>query len=275
MHKHQAIELSTIDRIRIAAPCKANWSDMQGDDRKRHCGDCSKEVYDLSAMTKAEAEQFLWSVVDAPCVKLYRRLDGTIIFDNCPRGLREIRNAVRRAGRVVSLFLVVAFSFLSAGAKDSNADEGKEKPSNFNLIWTLSESGPTTKPKMKTPNVKPNVQQLQQIGSVDRYSYYANLMGTNSQTKGIGTDWPGADAFSRALQLVEKRKNKDAIKAFGEALVACSKPECDPMYKEFVGVEYAKLLTKMGKKAEALVIIQTTKLKKVEDGATITEDSTR
>jgi len=263
MQKHsKSTELSAIDGIRIAAPCKANWSDMQGDDRKRHCGDCSKEVYDLSAMTKTEAEQFLLTVIDAPCVKLYRRLDGTIIFDNCPRGLREIRNAARRAGRVMSLFLAFAFSFLSAGAKDSNVDDAKEKPSNFNLRWTLSESGPTTKPKMVIPKVNSKLQPLQQLGTADRYSFFADLMGTNSQTKGIATNWPGADAFSRALRLVEKRKNKDAIKAFDEALVACSKPDCDPMYKEFVGVEYAKLLKKMGKKAQALEIIQKTQLKK-------------
>jgi|GEM_PF-2009606 len=264
MQNEQSTEKSAIDGIRIAAPCKANWADMQGDNRKRHCGDCAKDVFDLSAMTKSEAELFLLSASEAPCVKLYRRLDGTVIFDNCPRGLRQIRNAVRQAGRVLSLFLALAFSFLSAAAKDTNAEESKEKPSNFNVIWTLSESGPTTKPKMKTPSNNPNLHQLQQIGSVDRYTFFQNLAGSKSQTKDIGTDWPGAEAFGRALQLVEKGKRKEADKAFDEALAACSKPDSDPMYKEFVGVEYAKLLEKMGKKAQAEEIIEKTRIKKTE-----------
>ena len=42
--------LPVLDNIRVAAPCNADWNDMTGDDRVRHCGSCSKKVYNLSDM---------------------------------------------------------------------------------------------------------------------------------------------------------------------------------------------------------------------------------
>src|SRR6516162_8887116 len=40
-------------RLRVASPCPADWNAMQGDDRVRFCGQCEKNVYNLSAMTHA------------------------------------------------------------------------------------------------------------------------------------------------------------------------------------------------------------------------------
>src|SRR3954452_5823731 len=40
--------LPLLESIRIASPCKANWDDMVGDERARFCGQCAKNVYNLS-----------------------------------------------------------------------------------------------------------------------------------------------------------------------------------------------------------------------------------
>src|SRR5690348_11198318 len=48
--------LPLLDRIQIASPCEASWDAMNGDDRVRFCGLCEKNVYNLSAMTRDEAE---------------------------------------------------------------------------------------------------------------------------------------------------------------------------------------------------------------------------
>lgn len=37
-----------LDNIHIASPCSADWSEMYGDNRKRFCGDCKLNVYNLS-----------------------------------------------------------------------------------------------------------------------------------------------------------------------------------------------------------------------------------
>lgn len=80
--------LPLLDRVAIKTPCKASWNDMEGDDRVRFCCACSKNVYDLSAMTEDEAEAFLAFHLDDQdaCVKLYRRPDGRILTSDCPRG---------------------------------------------------------------------------------------------------------------------------------------------------------------------------------------------
>jgi len=62
---------------------------MTGDDKKRFCGGCKKNVYNLSAMTEAEAQETL--KIDNPCVRFYRRVDGTVLTQDCPVGVRRVR----------------------------------------------------------------------------------------------------------------------------------------------------------------------------------------
>jgi hypothetical protein len=83
--------LPILDNIRVAAPCNASWDAMSGDDRVRHCGDCKKNVYNLSEMTREEAEALLAAREGSLCVRYYKRSDGTIITQDCSVGLRKRR----------------------------------------------------------------------------------------------------------------------------------------------------------------------------------------
>jgi hypothetical protein len=76
---------------------------MVGDERVRHCGECKKYVYDLSAMTRAEAEALIGSLEREPCVRYYQRADGTILFSDCA----AVRSQ-RRRGRAAAASLVLA-----------------------------------------------------------------------------------------------------------------------------------------------------------------------
>jgi hypothetical protein len=92
-----------LDRVSIAAPCPADWNQMPGTDQVRHCGQCNKNVYNLSAMTRREAEALLREQEGQLCARLYRRADGTILTENCPAGLRAIGRRVSRvAGAAMS-----------------------------------------------------------------------------------------------------------------------------------------------------------------------------
>src|SRR6267142_5668090 len=68
-----------LDRISIAAPCSADWDSMPGSDRVRHCGQCNKNVYNLSEMTRRQAEALIREKEGQLCARLYRRADGTIL----------------------------------------------------------------------------------------------------------------------------------------------------------------------------------------------------
>ena len=48
-----------LEKIKVAAPCKAEWQWMYGNDRVRFCGQCNQNVYNLSAMTREEAENLI------------------------------------------------------------------------------------------------------------------------------------------------------------------------------------------------------------------------
>jgi len=90
--------LPLLDRLVVKTPCHEDWNAMTGDDRARLCVKCNKTVFDLSAMSQDEAETFLADNLDDenPCVRLYRRPDGTVLTTECSRGAK-VRHA-RRVG---------------------------------------------------------------------------------------------------------------------------------------------------------------------------------
>ena len=71
------------DDLRIATECAADWNLMRGDDRVRRCGDCNQNVYNFSAMTRAEAEAVIVEHEGRMCSRFYRRVDGTILLRDC------------------------------------------------------------------------------------------------------------------------------------------------------------------------------------------------
>ena len=101
--------MSALDEIRIATPCRASWASMRGDDRRRFCDECKLHVYNLSAMTRVQAEELIAATEQRTCVRLFRRVDGTVLTSDCPMGLRE--TARLRLGRLVAATLaLVAFA---------------------------------------------------------------------------------------------------------------------------------------------------------------------
>jgi hypothetical protein len=90
--------LPLLDRLVVKTPCHEDWNAMTGDDRARLCAKCNKTVFDLSAMSQDEAETFLADNLDDenPCVRLYRRPDGTVLTTECARGAK-VRHG-RRVG---------------------------------------------------------------------------------------------------------------------------------------------------------------------------------
>jgi hypothetical protein len=95
------VVLPLLDNLRVAAPCAADWSKMTGDSHVRHCADCNKNVYNLSAMTREEAEAVVLAKEGRLCVRYFRRHDGTILTADCPVGVKR-----RRRRRVVAFGIV-------------------------------------------------------------------------------------------------------------------------------------------------------------------------
>jgi hypothetical protein len=97
-----------LNNIRIASPCTAAWDEMQGDDRIRFCQQCRLNVYNLSAMTRQEAEALVRDKEGRLCARFYVRRDGTMLTDNCPVGFRAARRTlVMQLGAIATAFTLL------------------------------------------------------------------------------------------------------------------------------------------------------------------------
>lgn len=113
--------MKLLERVVVAAPCPMSWENMSGDDKVRHCSGCSRNVYNLSAMSDSEAESFLQVNGSSQCLTFYRRSDGTVMTDNCPRGLKAIRDRIKLWSRVAAGFLASMVTLgVSAAAQQSS-----------------------------------------------------------------------------------------------------------------------------------------------------------
>lgn len=112
-----------LDQIRVAAPCNARWEDMSGDERARFCGQCQKNVYNLSAMTRVEIETLIREKEGKFCGRFYQRPDGRMIAADCPTGRRRRRDRLARWGG--ALFATVLLIF---GIRTTVRAQDKNKP---------------------------------------------------------------------------------------------------------------------------------------------------
>jgi hypothetical protein len=95
---------SILDAAVIKNPCPKNWDEMKGDERVRFCGGCKKNVYNIIAMTRVEAEELLGD--GKVCARIFKRPDGTVMTSDCAPG------RWRRRGQQVAA--VAAAATLSA-----------------------------------------------------------------------------------------------------------------------------------------------------------------
>jgi len=101
-------KLPVLPSIRVASPCTEPWSGMEGDARIRSCAKCNQFVYNLSEMTRDEAEALISTRDGRVCVRFFQRRDGTILLADC-----EVRRSSVRHRRLATAGLAAA---LTAGA---------------------------------------------------------------------------------------------------------------------------------------------------------------
>ena len=79
-----------LEVLEIKKPCPATWDDMTGDSRVRFCDHCQKQVHDLSAIPRAEAERLVCQSAGHLCVRLAYAADGSVIsLDYRPQKARR------------------------------------------------------------------------------------------------------------------------------------------------------------------------------------------
>jgi hypothetical protein len=137
---------SPLNNLKVASPCSQDWNAMLGDDRKRYCGECKLNVFNLSGMSRQEAENLIMNAEGRLCVRFYQRADGSVLTEDCPVGWARVK---QRTKAYVTALASLIFTFFGALGLVTAF-----KKSSQTLMGDIAVSTPTPKTTPKnTPEV--------------------------------------------------------------------------------------------------------------------------
>ncbi|MBA4075448.1 MAG: hypothetical protein C0508_10420 [Cyanobacteria bacterium PR.023] len=211
-----------LNKIMIASPCSIGWENMEGDERVRFCKACQLNVYNTSQMSNNEITA-LMANDKSSCLRIYRRADGTMMTDDCPIGLRRVRNAAKR--------MTKRLAQLAAS------------------IWalTLSLSGSLAKEPATKAIGASNKAETQAVAE-PQFQASAPANGTQM------ADRRAQHYYEKALANLKAKEFAKAELNFKAATNFLAKSKHDPAFERQVWTEYAMMLTAQNRKAEALAI---------------------
>lgn len=237
---------SLLDRAFVETPCPTTWDKMKGSDSVRFCHLCHLNVYNIAKLTDKEAEAVLSQGKDGGrvCALLYRRPDGTIVTDNCPRALRKVRDASKWLKAKIIAATTLAISLLSPAAAQSEETNGKEtkaKDTNQNSCTGPKTGNVVVKPiETKRGSGRPDIPLPGGIGFLpspqDQYSSTVFIsINAAGKKKGLVAPFPSVkfaikpDGSVENIAIKEssgdKKKDKAALKAVKETAPFAKPPE--------------------------------------------------
>lgn len=163
---------SPLNNLKIASPCSADWNEMYGNERKRFCGDCKLNVYNLSGMTRYDAENLLRNSEGRLCVRYFKRSDGSVISADCPVGWAKVRQRLSVCTTAIfslmismmsGLFFVSLFSKQTVIGKRINIPFVTPTPQP--LMGAIAMPSPTPKQK-PTPKPTPETDPVEVLGGI-------------------------------------------------------------------------------------------------------------
>lgn len=161
------LRLPVLDNIRVATPCSADWAAMTGDERTRHCGSCSKNVYNLSSMTRDEAEALIVEKEGNLCVRYFQRKDGTILTKDCSVGISQKRKRRVIAAGAAALLAGGAGYFALRANEEMTQVLGGAEPLMGEPRMIQGDIGPLPE-QLDSPHVKPPVDEVKvKMGKID------------------------------------------------------------------------------------------------------------
>lgn len=145
---------SPLKNLKIASPCSADWANMAGNERRRFCSECKLNVYNLSGMTRYDAENLLRVSEGRLCVRYFQRSDGTILTADCPVGWARVKQRLSIcATAIFSMLLAVLSGLLAFAYLRKHSDIVRRMPIPFAmptpepLMGAIAPSRPTPTPK--------------------------------------------------------------------------------------------------------------------------------
>lgn len=219
--------INYLDRLFIAAPCPVTWASMHGGERVRDCSLCARKVYNISDMTKPEAEEFIRTNGASQCMTFYRRADGTIMTDNCPVGLRKLRNSVRRAMAIFSSIVTVLLSLPGAIAQNNLRQAFTPPPAPPGMEYRPNPAGGGYVLRPITPPGEAYVAPHHTLGRV-QYNPDANKLDGRADARVLALYLKGKDYEQNGNFLVAALYYREALKQLSQ------QKSFDPAFKRLI-----------------------------------------
>lgn len=105
-----------LESLENPAPCNAEWAEMVGNDVRRFCAGCQKDVYNLSAMTRVKAARFVMDNRGKACIRFARFRDGRVITSEA-----SLHQISRRSRSVAAAVLATSLSLSTAPVSQAEA----------------------------------------------------------------------------------------------------------------------------------------------------------
>ena len=103
-----------IDSVRVQSPCSEDWDQMSGDDQVRFCSHCSRNVNDLSAMTRKDALKLVRRSKGNLCVRFVQHpVTQAPVFSD--QFIRITQRASRLAAGVMSASITMSTLAVAQG----------------------------------------------------------------------------------------------------------------------------------------------------------------
>ena len=147
----------SLNVIHVAKPCPADWEKMHGDARVRFCEECKLHVYNLSELTRPQAEKLVSEHEGRLCVRYYQRADGTVITQDCGGGVRRAMQRTRRLVTAVAAAMLCAmlspFGFGSSFSKLLKTELDQPGPQEREVQGKMAVMGDVAAPPPPQPPV--------------------------------------------------------------------------------------------------------------------------
>ena len=140
-----------LDRLQVPNPCPADWQQMTGDEAIRFCDTCNKQVYNLSAMTRLQAEALVSAKGGHLCIRFTRNAGGTMANSRPLSELPQPRYQItsRRASPIASAILSAIVATTPCIAVASQTPPSVSRT----ILSENREARPDTQPQGSTANL--------------------------------------------------------------------------------------------------------------------------
>ena len=180
----QAIKITAANlaqSVIIDTPCTADWNEMTGSDSVRFCHSCKLNVYNIAQFSDSEAQEIFSQNLNGNriCTRIYRRPDGTVMTDNCPRALRRLRDWRNRTFTTLTKVAALATLFLSTGLPASASNENDKEKGTSQPSKSKSQALQAVEPVVSPDYAKsPRNQSIAGIPAMPNLSNYMQQLNT-------------------------------------------------------------------------------------------------